>query len=39
MVGKFLEDTWFTSLVDLCKIASRYVLDKVKDFRPFLYIT
>ena len=26
---------WFTSLVDLCEIASRYVLDKVKDFRPF----
>jgi hypothetical protein len=30
MIGKFFENTWFTSLVDLCEIASRYVLAKAK---------
>jgi hypothetical protein len=30
MVGKLFENTRFTSLVDLCEIASRYVLAKAK---------
>ena len=30
MVGKLFKDTWFTSFVDLCEIASRYVLAKAK---------
>ena len=30
MVDKLFEDTWFTSLVDLCEIASRYVLAKAE---------
>ena len=30
MIGKLFEDTWLTSLVDLCEIASRYVLAKAK---------
>ena len=30
MVGKFFEDVWFTSLVDFCEIASRYVFAKAK---------
>ena len=30
MVGKFFEDTWLTSLVDLCEIASRHVFAKAK---------
>ena len=30
MVGKLFIDTWFTSLIDLCEIASRYVLAKAK---------
>ena len=30
MVGKLFEDTWLTSLVDFCEIASRHVLAKAK---------
>ena len=30
MVGKLFEDTRFSSLVDFCEIASRYVLAKAK---------
>ena len=30
MVGKLFENSWFTSLVYLCEIASRYVLAKAK---------
>ena len=30
MVGKLFEDTWLTSLVDLCEIASRHVFAKAK---------
>ena len=30
MVGKLFEDTRFSSFVDLCEIASRYVLAKAK---------
>ena len=35
MVGKLFEDTRFSSFVDLCEIASRYVLAKAKDDRPY----
>lgn len=30
MVGKLFEDTRFSSLVDLCHVASRYVLVKIE---------